>query len=462
MRHPASFRDPSGSVFVCGERMLRSIRSSALAEWQDVLGTGLLDTLQRRRAIPETRPIDIEELQRATGAFAAAAALEHERVPFVSYPYEWSFGMLKAAALLHLEVLDTCLAHGFVTKDGTSYNVQFIGVRPVFVDVLSFVRQRAGAPWTGYRQFCRLFLFPLMLSAYRGIAFRPWLRGDGEGLDVLDVRRLFGWSDVWKPGVLFNVLLHARLEETFASSPRRPVAEIAGMAGSRDVVRPVLRQLRKVVMRLEPKRRSSGWSGYLETCSYTDADLAVKRDFVEAAVAESRPRMLWDIGCNTGEYTEIAARHCGYVVALDSDEACIEHMHSRLIASGITNVLPLVASIVDPSPGQGWRLTERTSLFERGRPDMILVLGLLHHLAIGSSIPLHEIVGWLATSCESAVIEFVDPDDGAAQTLLTNRGDGGPDYSADHFEATLARHFTVVQETTLPMKTRRLYHVRAA
>ena len=34
-----------------------------------------------------------------------AAVLRHERIPFVSYPYEWTFSMLKDAALLQLDLL---------------------------------------------------------------------------------------------------------------------------------------------------------------------------------------------------------------------------------------------------------------------------------------------------------------------------------------------------------------------
>jgi len=32
-------------------------------------------------------------------------ALEHERIPFVSYRYEWTFSMLRDAALVHLDLL---------------------------------------------------------------------------------------------------------------------------------------------------------------------------------------------------------------------------------------------------------------------------------------------------------------------------------------------------------------------
>src|SRR5690606_22979763 len=82
-----------------------------------------------------------------------AAVLEHERIPVVSYPYEWPFAMLREAATLHLDVLAAALDGGMSLKDGTAYNVQFVGSRPTFIDIGSF--EAAAGPWPGYRQFCQ-------------------------------------------------------------------------------------------------------------------------------------------------------------------------------------------------------------------------------------------------------------------------------------------------------------------
>jgi len=79
--------------------------------------------------------------------------LRHERIPFVSYPYEWTFSMLRDAALLQLDLNLAALEEGMILKDSTPYNVQFRGSKPVFVDIGSFERLREGAPWVGYRQF---------------------------------------------------------------------------------------------------------------------------------------------------------------------------------------------------------------------------------------------------------------------------------------------------------------------
>src|SRR4029079_19355321 len=138
----------------------------------------------------------------------AAAVLEHERVPFVSYPYEWTFAMLRDAALLQLELLRRALEEGLTLSDASSYNVQWLGTRPVFIDVGSFERLREGEPWAGYRQFCMLYLHPLLLQAYKGIDFRPWLRGSLDGISPVDARRVLSSRDLVRRGVLTNVALH--------------------------------------------------------------------------------------------------------------------------------------------------------------------------------------------------------------------------------------------------------------
>lgn len=84
-----------------------------------------------------------------------AGFVEHERIPVLYFPYEWTFGMLRDAALLQLELVEAAIREDMTLKDGG----------PVFIDIPSFEMLPVGAPWAGYRQFCELFLFPLMLQA---------------------------------------------------------------------------------------------------------------------------------------------------------------------------------------------------------------------------------------------------------------------------------------------------------
>src|SRR5512133_1851854 len=208
---PASFRDPEARVvYSASGEVLRELSPRAREDW---------DALERtrffRRALEDGRIVATEELE--------PGLLRHERLPFVSYPYEWPFEMLRDAALLQLSLLDDALAEGFVLKDGSPYNVQWRGSEPVFVDVGSFERLREGEPWAGYRQFCMLFLYPLMLQAYRGVPFQPWLRGAIDGITPAEANRLLSMRDRLRRGVLTHVVLHSRLERRYAAVEGRDV-----------------------------------------------------------------------------------------------------------------------------------------------------------------------------------------------------------------------------------------------
>ena len=136
----------------------------------------------------------------------------HPRVPFVSYPFEWTFSMLKDAALLQLDLTRAALADGVSLKDATPYNVQFIGARPQFIDAGSFEVRRKGDPWYGYKQFCEMFLYPLMLQAHLGVGFQPFLRGSVNGITPETMAKLFPGS-IRRPrkGRLTHVVLHAAI-----------------------------------------------------------------------------------------------------------------------------------------------------------------------------------------------------------------------------------------------------------
>ncbi|MDR1267195.1 MAG: hypothetical protein LBJ70_02305 [Holosporales bacterium] len=114
--------------------------------------------------------------------------LEVAPIPFISYPYEWSFSQLKAAALLTLSLQERALARGLVLKDASAYNVQFVGARPIFVDLLSFEGAKPNQPWSAYQQFCMHFLAPLALISWANLK-SSFLAQCGDGRSVAQKAR---------------------------------------------------------------------------------------------------------------------------------------------------------------------------------------------------------------------------------------------------------------------------------
>jgi SAM-dependent methyltransferase len=450
-----SFRDPDSAVFSAGGEVLRGLSGRGADHYNRLRGTAFFPRLMESGQIVATTEHGGEAPPSPRGA-PWARVLQHERVPVVSYPYEWSFAMLRDAAALQLDVLRAALDEGMSLKDGTAYNVQFVGSRPTFIDIGSF--EPASGPWPGYRQFCQTMLFPLMVQAHLGVPFQPLLRGAIDGLTPSDVAGMFSGSRRFRRGVLRNVTLHSVLERRVRTASEQVKDDLRASGFSTEVTKATVKNLAKLVDRLEVARRGSTWSDYRDTCSYSDADAAAKRGFVRSSLAAGESRLVLDLGANDGAYSRLAAEQAGYVVAIDGDEMVIDGLHRQLRAEGKETILPLVMNLVDPSGGLGWRNRERTAFAERVRPDVVLALALVHHLAIGANVPLPEVVSWLGSFGGRLIVEFVHPDDVQAKRLLANKPPGlFDDYRREAFEELLAEQFLVHEQQPLTGGTRTLY-----
>jgi hypothetical protein len=454
-----SFRDRNGAVFYRDGEVFRGLSARALANWERLREEPFFQQLVTRGAVVASEQVD-GPLERAVRG-SWAAVLRHERIPFVSYPYEWPFGMLKDAALLHLEIMAAALEAAMILKDSSAYNVQWRGARPVFIDIPSFEVLQEGQPWVGYRQFCELFLYPLILQAYKGVDFRPWLRGSIDGIPAHALRPLLSLRDLLRPGVLMHVVAQDALQRRYSGSAQdlRRALPVAGF--DRRLIARNVAKLSRIIAGLSPGGSRTAWGDYDKTHSYDDADFAAKRAFVGEAAASRRWRLVWDLGCNTGTFSRIAAEHADYVVAMDGDWMAIEHLYrAQTTRSDRERILPLVVNLTDPSPGLGWLGRERRSLPDRGRPDLTLCLALIHHIVIGANVPLRDFIGWLAGLGTSLVIEFVRREDEMVQSLLRNKDDQYADYHPEVFEATLAEHFEIADRRPLKGGKRTIYFAR--
>jgi SAM-dependent methyltransferase len=461
LSEPGSFRDRGSRVFYVNGEVYRGLSTRAAQDWALLSKARFFRRFMEQGLLVHTRGIQDQEIPPAILDQGWTAFLQHERIPFVSYPYEWCFGMLRDAALVQLELMEAALEEDLILKDASAFNVQWHGTQPVFIDIPSFERHKPGEPWAGYRQFCQLFLYPLMLQAYKRLPFQVWLRGSLDGVTPDQMNRLMTIRDWFRAGVFPHVFLQAKLQAGHAETERdvRDDLRVAGFHKS--LIKANVRRLRKLVGKLEWKEASSEWSDYQQQNSYSKEADTQKRNFMREVV-ESRPwNLVWDLGCNTGVFSRIAAKNARYVLAVDADHLTVERLYQRLRADNNRRILPLVCNLADPSPNLGWRGLERTELIARGKPDLVLCLALVHHLVIGANIPLREVIDWLADLGADLVIEFVDRHDPMVQTLLRNREDQFVDYEHDFFKQCLAARFDVARREGLSNQTRTLYFARA-
>lgn len=450
---PGSFRDPESRVFYRGGKVFRALTQPGFEDFQALVASGLLD---------DDRIVGTElaDATTADGLLAAGvvAVLKHPTIPFVSYPYEWTFSMLQDAALLQLDLLLAALDRGLTLKDASPYNVQFVGSRPVFIDVGSFERLRPGELWVGYRQFCMLYLFPLLLQSTKGVSFQPWLRGSLDGITPADMRALMSFRDHFRRGLLTNVFLHARLDRRDSRDGAGLATELKRPGLATQVVLANVRKMRRLVARLTWRPPSGVWLAYGEHNSYSEGDAQRKDAFVRSVVISRSWPLVWDLGCNNGRHARIAAEGAQHVVAVDADPGPVELLYRELRAEGDRSILPLTMNLADPSPGLGWRGVERKTLLDRGRPDLVIALALVHHLVISANVPVREVVDWFASLGSALIVELPTPEDPMVRKLLAAKRPGlHTDYDQAYFETCLRGAFDVQRTECLDSGTRVLY-----
>lgn len=451
---PASFRDPAGRVFSQGGRVFRTVEPHAWSNFDAVRSSGIL-----RDLIAAGRVIDTVEVERAAlpaelaegVAGAAPRFLEHERIPFVSYPYEWPFKLLKKAALHHLDLHLELLDAGFTLTDAAAYNVQFRGIHPVFIDVLSIRRYREGEYWPGYRQFCEQFLNPLLLGAELGVPHQPWFRGSLEGIRIEDIARAMPARTRLRWQAWLHVFVHAKVAALAPSHRGGGAAPGAFRQMPASTLAWMLRSMRAWIGGMAGRgHEATRWKEYERRHSYLDRGLEAKQAFVAEYVRRERPATLLDVGCNSGAYAELAlASGAARVVGLDQDLGALDAAIGRAEAQRL-DFLPLYMDAANPSPDQGWAQRERAGLQHRVDAQGLLALAILHHLVIGQNVPMDAAVGWLVGLAPTGVIEFVPKTDPMVQGMLMQREDIFGAYGIESFRGAVARHAAIVAEAQVP------------
>ena len=450
-RHAASFRDPSGFIFERDGRLFRQVNRSYAADYDLLMASGLYEKLARAGSI-----IPHQEVAEAPAEpDLAYKVIEPERLEFVSYPYEWSFSELKDAALLTLAVQKRAMKAGLALKDASAYNIQFVRGKATLIDTLSFARYREGEPWIAYRQFCEHFLAPLaacgLVDPRLGRTFVAQL--DGIPLDLASA--LLPGRSWLMPGLVMHLHLHARFQRGFGATP-----DAAGRTRvSRMGMLALIDSLERAIASIRWRPSATAWTGY-------DADdaggdyRARKLAAVQGCIAGRSLPLVYDLGANLGRFSRAAASGQGVVVAADADAAVVDASYRACREEGNRDLLPLVVDLVNPGPGIGWNNEERVPFLQRARPDLVMALALVHHLAIGNNLPLARIARMFRALCAELVVEFVPPSDSQAMRLLAARRGAVHEYSQAKFEDAFGACYGAARVQALSASGRTLYHYR--
>jgi len=449
-REPASFRDPSGFVFWKEGKAYRQINETYRANYDLMMQSGLYQKLVNEKLLIPHQEVD----ETPHSPNRAYRVIQPEQIPFISYPYEWSFSQLQDAALTTLEIQTIALDFGMKLKDSSAYNIQFRDGKPVLIDTLSFEKYEEGQPWVGYRQFCQHFLAPLSLMSYQDIRLHKLMRVYIDGIPLDLASSLLPFQTYLKFPLLTHLHLHAVAQKRFAgqrvdTSSKDKVGR-RGMEG-------IISSLKGIIRSLSWDPSGTKWFDYTTSHNYSKPAINHKKKKIEQYLEIVQPESVWDLGANTGTFSRLASQQNISTIAFDFDPGVVELNYQQCVVDEDKHLLPLVLDLTNPSPNIGWHNAERRALNERPNPDMIFALALVHHLAIANNIPLKRIVQFLSDLGKWLVIEFIPKDDHQTQKLLANREDIFPRYSRTTFEKAFSLLYQIEDSQAIKDSKRAIY-----
>ena len=447
----ASFRDPSGFLFTREGILYRQVNQSYAQDYGLLMDSGLYAKLIKVGLLIPHAEVKVKPAEDKL----AFKIIRPERVPFITYPYEWSFGQLKDAALATLSIQRRALKLGMSLKDASAYNIQFYNGKATLIDTLSFEAYKEGEPWVAYRQFCQHFLAPLALMAYRDVRLSQLLRVYIDGVPLDLASRLLPVRTRLNLGLASHIHLHAGAQKRYADVAVSEARQ--GRTMTKEALLGLISSLRTTIRKLEWKPAGTEWADYYAANNYTDMAFEHKKTLVGDWLAKARAKTVWDLGANTGLFSRVAAAGGAFVVSSDIDPAAVEVNYRLVKENKETNLQPMVLDLTNPSPAIGWNNQERQAFSERGPAQAVLALALVHHLAIANNVPLGRVAEFFAGCGEWLIVEFVPKSDSQVQKLLRSRQDIFPDYTREGFEKAFGQWYTIKQSSAVRDSERWLY-----
>ncbi|MEO5946236.1 MAG: hypothetical protein ABIP79_05430 [Chitinophagaceae bacterium] len=447
-KDPSSFRDPSGFVFQKDYLVYRQVNKDFKDHFDFFISSGCYKKLADADLLIPHQEIK----ENFTGDSNWYTTLLPEQIRFISYPYEWSFDMLKDAALLTLSIAQKSIASGMILKDATPFNIQWHNGKLVFIDSLSFERYNEELPWIAYRQFCECFLSPLLLMHHTKISLHSLLLAYPEGIPLAVTQSLLPWKSKFS----FHTYLHVHLQASYAGKSAKANQKVSF---SKKKMLNLLLSLETLIKKLKSPSKPTTWSAYYEEASQRNDYVERKKELISSWVSElSDIKDAIDTGANDGIFSEVLAAKNIFAIAADADPLCINNLYKNIKALEKQNILPLIIDFSNPSPAIGLNNTERKTFQERVNTDMVFALAIIHHLVIGKNIPFASIANQFCKYTKKyLIIEFVPKADEKIQQMLKDKPDIYTNYSAEKFEKEFCVFFNIVKKQEIGSSGRVLY-----
>lgn len=450
LRHNSSFRDPSGYVFVKNHELFRVIKPIYFKQYNALTESGFFQTLFQNSLLIKHEEISNNEDE---------IIIKPQQIPFVTYPYEWSFEQYKEAALLTLKLQKYALVNGFSLKDASAFNVAFFKGKAVFIDTLSFDFYEEGKPWRGYKQFIMHFLGPLVLAHYHGNDMLKLLQQYIDGVPVKMIASILPYKTKFSPVLYTNIHLLAKFEDKHNEDKLKD-SRISKLSKKGQIK--IIETLYDFISKLGVENKSE-WSDYYHKMNYSDVAFESKSTIIKKWVENLEVNRLIDVGGNNGHFVRALGESVEHALVCDIDSNAVDNNYNRVVEEKESHILPFVLDVLSPSPAIGFRNKERLSFNERiqkFQPDVTLALALIHHVSLSGNVPFDLSAKFFASFSKYLIVEFPKREDSWVKKILQNKGDFENHfgfYNVDGFEKYYAEYFELKEKITVEGSQRVLY-----
>ena len=435
--------DNNGQVFDAGDFIIRKIKSEYINKAVEIFQI-YRDNKLHNYGIVKSQHDEITNY------------LIHEK-HVISYPHEWTANMFKEAVLFHIGLFKELDKFGLTLKDAVPLNILFDYCKPVFIDFLSLVKKEnlKDESWLTsgecsqdprliviIKMLIPFLLIPFVVlyakkyNEFRNILFNKACNSSLGGTD---------WSDL---AFINNAPLKIKIKRKVKAVKKclsrdeiissmddaiirlKKIKNIASKKGDDHAFELLLNEIYMLINNCDVTPVSSAYASYYEEkneiFNFTDKNTWKNKQINVYRVLENqRPKQVLDIGSNTGWFSRLAETLGARVIAIDVDESSIDRLYLYSRENNL-RILPLLMSfqdfnkelygLIDEDPVYAGRDFVNNPMLrpatQRLKSDLVLCLGLLHHLILGmgdSFCNVFSVLGELTQ--KTLIIEFIDLSD---------------------------------------------------
>jgi SAM-dependent methyltransferase len=450
-RIDSSFRDPDGFMFESAGELYRAVNWSYKESYDHLISSGLYNELTQKGLMISFS--EVELISPDVKSFYKV--IKPERIDFISYPFEWSFNMMKDAAILTLLIQEIAIKYGMSLKDASAYNIQFRNGKPVFIDSLSFEIYPQGRPWIAYRQFCQHFFAPIVLMSKIDASLNRLMIIHLDGIPLDTASKMLPVSTKFNLNVFLHIFLHGKSQKKYEKQKKS--FDSQNREFSIGSMKLLIEGLKSAVKVQKWDSRGTEWGAYTNEEVHKREYTIVKKQIIADMLEDVKPGKVLDWGANTGIFSRLAAEKGSFVVSVDADPSCVDQNYLKNGVNEEKNIHPLLLDLMNLSPSIGWGNKERISFNDRFKPDLIMALALIHHIVIKWNVSFEMVASQFAAMAEYLIIEFIPADDDKVQTLLLNRTESFPDYNKVKFEEAFLCFYNIIRQIPCEFNTRIFY-----